>query len=46
MAQWCFLLARTSTEEKKQQGLTVFLVPMSGQGIEVRPIRPWSARTT
>src|SRR5580692_2526258 len=39
MAQWCFLLARTSTGEKKQQGLTVFLVPMSRAGIEVRPIR-------
>lgn len=39
MAQWCFLLARTSTEERKQQGLTVFLIPMSSPGIEVRPIR-------
>ena len=39
MAQWCFLLARTSTGEKKQHGLTVFLVPMSAPGIEVRPIR-------
>ena len=29
MAQWCFLLARTSREERKQQGLTIFLVPMS-----------------
>jgi len=38
MAQWCFLLARTSTGERKQQGLTIFLVPMSRQGIEVRPI--------
>jgi alkylation response protein AidB-like acyl-CoA dehydrogenase len=38
MAQWCFLLARTSREEKKQQGLTVFLVPMTAEGIEVRPI--------
>jgi alkylation response protein AidB-like acyl-CoA dehydrogenase len=38
MAQWCFLLARTSKEERKQQGLTVFLVPMSAPGIEVRPI--------
>src|SRR6185437_15659641 len=37
MAQWCFLLARTSRGEKKQQGLTVFLVPMSAGGIEVRP---------
>jgi alkylation response protein AidB-like acyl-CoA dehydrogenase len=39
MAQWCFLLARTSRGEKKQQGITVFLVPMSARGIEVRPIR-------
>jgi alkylation response protein AidB-like acyl-CoA dehydrogenase len=39
MAQWCFLLARTSTEPRKQQGLTVFLVPMDAPGIEVRPIR-------
>ena len=39
MAQWCFLLARTSRGEKKQQGLTIFLVPMSAPGIEVRPIR-------
>jgi alkylation response protein AidB-like acyl-CoA dehydrogenase len=38
MAQWCFLLARTSKEERKQQGLTIFLVPMSAAGIEVRPI--------
>jgi alkylation response protein AidB-like acyl-CoA dehydrogenase len=38
MAQWCFLLARTSRGEKKQQGITVFLVPMDASGIEVRPI--------
>jgi alkylation response protein AidB-like acyl-CoA dehydrogenase len=38
MAQWCFLLARTSKGEKKQQGLTIFLVPMSDPAIEVRPI--------
>jgi alkylation response protein AidB-like acyl-CoA dehydrogenase len=38
MAQWCFLLARTSREERKQQGLTIFLVPMSEAAIEVRPI--------
>lgn len=39
MAQWCFLLARTSREEKKQQGLTIFLVPMDDPAIQVRPIR-------
>jgi alkylation response protein AidB-like acyl-CoA dehydrogenase len=38
MAQWCFLLARTSRHEKKHDGLTIFLVPMSTPGIEVRPI--------
>ncbi|WP_007508269.1 acyl-CoA dehydrogenase family protein [Pseudofrankia saprophytica] len=38
MAQWCFLLARTSTTGRKQQGLTIFLVPMDSPGIEVRPI--------
>ncbi len=38
MAQWCFLLARTSDEPKKQQGLTIFLVPMDAPGITVRPI--------
>ena len=38
MAQWCFLLARTSRGEKKQHGLTIFLVPMDAPGIEVRPI--------
>lgn len=38
MAQWCFLLARTSKGERKQQGLTIFLVPMSDPAVEVRPI--------
>jgi alkylation response protein AidB-like acyl-CoA dehydrogenase len=38
MAQWCFLLARTSRGEKKHHGITVFLVPMSDPAIEVRPI--------
>ena len=39
MAQWCFLLARTSKAEKKQQGLTIFLVAMDDPAIQVRPIR-------
>jgi alkylation response protein AidB-like acyl-CoA dehydrogenase len=38
MAQWCFLLARTSRGERKQHGITVFLVPMVDPAIEVRPI--------
>ncbi len=39
MAQWCVLLARTSRGERRQQGLTIFLVPMDDPAIEVRPIR-------
>jgi alkylation response protein AidB-like acyl-CoA dehydrogenase len=39
MAQWCFLLARTASGDRKQHGLTIFLVPMSDPAIEVRPIR-------
>lgn len=39
MAQWCFLLARTAKGEKKQHGLTIFLVPMGDPAIQVRPIR-------
>jgi alkylation response protein AidB-like acyl-CoA dehydrogenase len=42
MAQWCFLLARTTKWEKnvtkKQQGLTIFLVSMDDPAITVRPI--------
>ncbi|MEZ0342123.1 acyl-CoA dehydrogenase family protein [Mycobacterium sp. pV006] len=38
MAQWCFLLARTSRGERKQQGLTIFLVAMDDPAITVRPI--------
>jgi alkylation response protein AidB-like acyl-CoA dehydrogenase len=38
MAQWCFLLARTSRAEKKQHGITIFLVPMERPGITVRPL--------
>ncbi len=38
MAGWCFLLARTSERERRQQGLTIFLVPMDAPGVEVRPI--------
>ncbi|MGP2440774.1 acyl-CoA dehydrogenase family protein [Streptomyces sp. JW3] len=39
MAQWCFLLVRTCAGRRKQDGLTIFLVPMDRAGVEVRPIR-------
>lgn len=38
MAQWCFLLARTSNDGPKQHGISVFLLPMDKPGMEVRPI--------
>jgi alkylation response protein AidB-like acyl-CoA dehydrogenase len=37
-ASWCVLATRTSSEGPKQQGITVFLVPMDREGITVRPI--------
>jgi alkylation response protein AidB-like acyl-CoA dehydrogenase len=39
MADWCFLLARTTKGEKKHHGITVFLVPMDRPGIRVVPIK-------
>lgn len=38
MADWCFLLARTSRGPKKHHGITVFLLPMRQPEIDVRPI--------
>jgi alkylation response protein AidB-like acyl-CoA dehydrogenase len=38
MAQWCVLAARTSSDGPKQQGITMFLVPMDRAGVSVRPI--------
>ena len=38
ISQWCVLATRTSSEGRRQQGITVFLVPMDRPGITVRPI--------
>jgi alkylation response protein AidB-like acyl-CoA dehydrogenase len=38
-AQFGLALVRTSKEESRHAGLTVFIVPMSAPGIEIRPIR-------
>jgi hypothetical protein len=38
LAQWCFLAARTDPAQRRQQGLTIFLVPLHRPGVEVRPI--------
>ena len=37
-ANWIFLLVRTSTEGKPQQGITFLVSPMDAPGISVRPI--------
>ena len=42
LADWGFLIARTNPERPKHQGLTAFLVPMSSEGVAVRPIRQMS----
>jgi alkylation response protein AidB-like acyl-CoA dehydrogenase len=38
LANWCFLAARTNADGRKQQGITIFLVPMDRAGITIRPI--------
>jgi alkylation response protein AidB-like acyl-CoA dehydrogenase len=38
VADTCFLATRTSSEGRKQAGITIFLVPMDRAGIEVRQI--------
>ena len=39
MASYCYLAARVSGGEEGQMGITIFLVPMDREGIEVRPIK-------
>jgi alkylation response protein AidB-like acyl-CoA dehydrogenase len=38
LADWCFVVARTSAEKAKHRGLSYLLVPMDQPGVEVRPI--------
>ncbi len=38
-ADYCILLARTSSGAKKQEGITYFILDMKAPGVEVRPIR-------
>ena len=39
VAEWCYLLTRTSTEGARHDGITVLLVRTDTPGFEVRPIR-------
>ena len=43
-ADMMFCLVRTSTEERKQQGISFILVDMATPGVEVRPIRSIDGR--
>ncbi|MEE4299660.1 MAG: acyl-CoA dehydrogenase family protein, partial [Pseudomonadales bacterium] len=38
IADWIFCLTRTSSEGKKQEGITFLLFPMKQDGIEIKPI--------
>jgi pimeloyl-CoA dehydrogenase large subunit len=38
-ADWIFVLARTNSQAKKQEGISFFLVDMKSPGVTVRPIQ-------
>jgi alkylation response protein AidB-like acyl-CoA dehydrogenase len=38
-ADWMYTLVRTSKEPKKQQGISLLLIPLNAPGITIRPIR-------
>ena len=37
-SEYCWLAARTSTDNAKHAGISVFVVPMNSAGVEVRPL--------
>ena len=45
-ADYGLLLARTDPDVAKQAGLTMFLVPMDAEGVEVRPIKQMSGASS
>lgn len=44
-ANWIFCLVRTSTTNRKQEGITFILVPMDQEGVTVRPLTMLSGET-
>ncbi|ORW01231.1 acyl-CoA dehydrogenase family protein [Mycobacterium kyorinense] len=46
IADYVFLLARTSPDKPKHKGLTMFLVPLAAPGIEVQPVWTLSGERT
>ncbi len=45
IADWCFLLCRTTESLKKHEGLTYLLVDMKTKGITTRPLRQMSGES-
>jgi alkylation response protein AidB-like acyl-CoA dehydrogenase len=44
MAGYCFLAARVAGADEGASGITIFLIPMDREGIEVRPIKSMLGR--
>jgi alkylation response protein AidB-like acyl-CoA dehydrogenase len=44
MASYCFLAARVADADDGASGITIFLIPMDREGIEVRPIKSMLGR--
>ena len=45
VADWCFLLVRTSQDGPPQQGITYVLMDMKSPGVEIVPIRQITGKT-
>ncbi|AKS32102.1 hypothetical protein AFA91_09720 [Mycolicibacterium goodii] len=39
LAEYCYALVRTSSESRRHSGLTLVIVPMGQDGVQVRPLR-------
>jgi alkylation response protein AidB-like acyl-CoA dehydrogenase len=44
-SDWMYTLVRTSKEVKKQQGISLLLIPLNSPGITIRPIRKINGQT-
>jgi alkylation response protein AidB-like acyl-CoA dehydrogenase len=44
LANWMFVLARTEPDAPRHRGISLMLVPLAQEGVEIRPIRMLSGR--